>query len=252
MAEAASIGTAIVIPHVSVETIEAIIQGIARCIEQAIIFAMPPMALDAKKKKAPVSKPAGESKGKAKVVAEPRKKKNTIVLAKLKGIAIGTPPVSVLAMSGPKEEGFNFVIDDYNPLSIGMLETTLSENEMLALALKDYIFMVKEQATWEESDSSKLFLGNFTDDQRPRLLYVYLLSNVKLFFTIVIDRRGRLRRIEQDKVSCYQQVGSNLAPFTKTEVPVGSPARPSPTPNMQASRVSSSLFSRGSLCPLCL
>lgn len=50
-------------------------------------------------------------------------------------------------MPNPEEEDSNFVDHDYNPLSTGMSEMTLSEEEMLALSLKELMWnTIEEQA----------------------------------------------------------------------------------------------------------
>lgn len=82
-------------------------------------------------------------------------------------------------MLEPRHEGFNFLGDDHNPFSTGMLETTLSKEKMMALCFKRVDgTMLKGRPLGEESDSSEDLSGKFIDNQCHCLIYVHLLPKV--------------------------------------------------------------------------
>lgn len=96
-----------------------------------LVFAVLTVALAAKKK-TPANKPvSAKAKENAKVIAKPLNKKKPTLLVKLKEVVI-CPRQCYVIRTGPKEEGSDFGHDDYNPLSTGVPEATLTKEEMLA------------------------------------------------------------------------------------------------------------------------
>lgn len=102
-----------------------------------------------------------KSKGKVNVTAA-SKNKMTIPLVKPKGVIIGAHAILMLVAPKPEKEDSDFPYDEYNPLSVCMPETMLSEEEMLNLVLKESMRMIlEEQAIHGEIISSDDLPINF-------------------------------------------------------------------------------------------
>lgn len=62
-----------------------------------------------------------------------------VLYAKPKEVATGAPLIPSSSLAASKEEGSNFVDDDYNSLSINISYVVFSKEELLNLALKEFV-----------------------------------------------------------------------------------------------------------------
>lgn len=88
-----------------------------------------------------------------------------------------------------------------------MLEVSLTEDEMLAMSLKEPMTTILEkQETWEDSDSSKDFLDIFNGSYCPSVIYLCIVECLTFWpLFVLLEKRLRTRWVEQSSVSCLRR-----------------------------------------------
>lgn len=167
---ATNISGAATVPIVSVEMSATVAEKSTGPIEPGLVFAVPTVTHVAKKKalaKKPVSAKA-KREGKGGFGAT--RKEETYSHVKPKRVVIGAPALPILPESKTKEEGSTFGDDDYNPLSTGAPEVSLTKEEVLAMTLKESMATI-----WRSRPLEKIMILLRTYEVvSPRLLLLYL------------------------------------------------------------------------------